>query len=86
MCYFRVRVFEPIHHQKNERSTENPEVLFQPKSENQKDDCLFCSGSATVEAVCCDSREPSYINRVRCCDNESCKREAAEMARMLSSS
>jgi hypothetical protein len=49
-------------------------VIFQPKSDFQKDDCLFCSNRSTIEAV----YGTAYI---RCCEDDKCKKKAIDWAK-----
>jgi len=53
------------------------DVRFQPKSKWQKKFCLFCPHKATLEAVLAEGIASS---NVRCCDDELCKKYAAEIA------
>ena len=55
------------------------EVLFQPKSSWQKDNCLFCSNAATLEAVCKVSENRGAV--IRFCVKEECQKKAEEVAR-----
>ena len=48
-------------------------VTFRPKSEWQKDECLFCSKPAVVEAV-------SGHAFIRSCNDASCKDQAEAVA------
>ncbi len=50
------------------------EVIFRPKSSWQKDNCLFCSREAMLEAV-------YGVSLIRCCDGEGCKQHAAKLAK-----
>ena len=57
------------------------EVVFQPKSSWQKDDCINrsaehdCPNESTIEAV--------FGNAiVRCCEDEKCKARATELAKL----
>lgn len=58
------------------------EVTFQPKSSWQKEDCInnsaehHCPNKSTLEAVC-------GIAQVRCCEDEGCKKRAADLARSV---
>ncbi len=57
------------------------EVIFRSKSSWQKDDCINrsadynCPNPSALEAVCGDSI-------VRCCEDEKCKKRAAELAKL----
>ena len=48
-------------------------VRFLPKSDWQKDDCLYCEAPSTQEAV-------SITSRIRCCTGVSCMEEASKLA------
>ena len=48
-------------------------TIFRPKLAYQKDNCLFCRAEATLEAV-------NGRAEIRCCEKESCKKAAKEMA------
>ncbi len=52
-------------------------VIFQPKSIWQKDDCLFCENIATIEAV---YARGSVSANIRCCESEQCKKKATKLA------
>ncbi len=49
------------------------EIHLSPKSQWQKDDCLWCSQDSTIEAVFNNAR-------VRCCVNGKCKIRSAKLA------
>ena len=58
------------------------EITFRQKSAWQKDDCINrnagykCPNESTLEAVV-----PGTSGRIRCCEDEKCKKMAAELAR-----
>ncbi len=57
------------------------EVTFEPRSEWQKPECIFCEAPATQEAVY--HFVLSGLNgtsRIRCCDKQTCRDLAAKMA------
>jgi len=62
------------------REKEN-EVVFQPKSPWQKDDCINrsaeydCPNKSTIEAVLGNAK-------IRCCEDEKCKARAAKLAKI----
>jgi hypothetical protein len=61
----------------NSNQPNMPKVIIQPKSEWQKDDCLFCKESATKEAVC---GAGNVLARIRFCGSAACEKEARTMA------
>lgn len=62
---------------------ENIEVVFGVKSRYQKDDCInrsadyMCPNPSTLEACCTLGK---FSAAVRCCENDACKKRAAELA------
>lgn len=62
------------------------EVIFQPKSSWQKEDCFRrcaeydCPNKSTLEAVCGSG---SVMTHIRCCEDEECKAGAAVLAESL---
>ena len=53
------------------------QVTFREKSSWQKDDCLFCTNNATLEAVVFEKNMTALI---RCCSDAQCKSLATEVA------
>ena len=59
------------------------QVIFRKKSSFQKDDCINrskeydCPNESVIEATCSKGNNNPMI---RCCENEECKKVAAEMA------
>ena len=57
------------------------EVIFQPKSNWQKDDCICyggrCRNDSFWEAIL---QKGDFSARIRCCDNEACREHAAVLA------
>ncbi len=46
---------------------------FEPKTEWERDDCMFCESRATLQAIYGKAM-------VRCCENEVCKKKAERIA------
>jgi hypothetical protein len=60
-------------------------VIFRPKSEYQKDNCInrstdyCCPNESVLEAVYQNSRNSN--SAIRCCEDEKCMKKAAEIAK-----
>lgn len=52
--------------------------LFFPKPDWQKDDCVYCGGMATLEAVW-------GTTRIRCCTKQACRTLAEQEVRAMNS-
>jgi hypothetical protein len=50
-----------------------PGVFFRPKSDFQKDICIWCPNTAVDEAV-------TRTAQIRCCTRPECRKQSAEMA------